>query len=101
MEKAHPVGACHFNYFPQEPPLMSTGVKVNILVMYIFDNLNHTGYVLCQRVGHVHPSNHICYQYSSNGGLLVSMTDGTTDVAACRILSCGGKCDRRSQFTFV
>ena len=93
MENAHPGGVSHLNYLPQEPLLLSSGVKSNSLVMHIFDNPNHTGRVLRQRCGHSAPPALIRYQHSSNGGVLASMADGT-DAASCQILSCGGDSDR-------
>mmetsp|Transcript_16355 Transcript_16355/g.18647 ORF Transcript_16355/g.18647 Transcript_16355/m.18647 type:complete len:1277 (+) Transcript_16355:127-3957(+) len=92
MQNAHPGGVCNLNYFAQEPLLLSSGIKSNSLVMHIFDNPNHTGRILRQRAGHISPPSLIRYQYSSNGGVLASMTDGT-DAASCQILSCGGKGD--------
>jgi len=92
MELAHKGGVAELMYLPQEPLLLSSGVKSNSLVMYIFDNPNHTGRILRQRVGHVAPPGLIRYQHSSNGGVLASMADGT-DAASCQILSCGGKGD--------
>lgn len=92
MENAHPGGVSQLNYLPQEPLLLSSGVKSNCLAMHIFDNPNHTGRILRQRVGHVSPPELIRYQHSSNGGILASMADGT-DAASCQILSCGGKGD--------
>ncbi len=93
MENAHPGGVCHLNYLPQEPLLLSSGIESNSLVMHIFDNPNHTGRILRQRIGHVSPPTLIQYQHSSNGGILASMSDGT-DAASCQILSCGGSGDR-------
>eukprot|EP00551_Chaetoceros_affinis_P006608 CAMPEP_0203667298 /NCGR_PEP_ID=MMETSP0090-20130426/4163_1 /ASSEMBLY_ACC=CAM_ASM_001088 /TAXON_ID=426623 /ORGANISM="Chaetoceros affinis, Strain CCMP159" /LENGTH=1303 /DNA_ID=CAMNT_0050531417 /DNA_START=107 /DNA_END=4018 /DNA_ORIENTATION=- len=92
MENAHPGGVCRLNYLPQEPLLLSSGIKSNSLVMHIFDNPNHTGRILRQRAGHVSPPSLIRYQYSSNGGILASMADGT-DAASCQILSCGSTGD--------
>jgi U3 small nucleolar RNA-associated protein 21 len=92
MEHAHRGGVSHLAYLPQEPLLLSSGVKSNSLVMHIFDNPNHTGRVLRQRAGHVAPPCVVRYQHSSNGGVLASMADGT-DAASCQILSCGGKGD--------
>lgn len=92
MDLAHKGGVAELMYLPQEPLLLSSGVKSNSLVMHIFDNPNHTGRILRQRVGHVAPPGLIRYQHSSNGGVLASMADGT-DAASCQILSCGGKGD--------
>jgi U3 small nucleolar RNA-associated protein 21 len=92
MENAHPGGVCQLNYLPQEPLLISSGKKSNSIVMHIFDNPNHTGRILRQRVGHMSPPELIRYQHSSNGGILASMVDGT-DAASCQIFSCGGKGD--------
>ncbi len=92
MENAHPGGVSHLTYMPQEPLLLSSGVKSNSLVMHIFDNPNHTGRILRQRAGHVAPPEIIRYQHSSNSGVLASMADGT-DAASCQILSGGGKGD--------
>ena len=92
MEHAHRGGVSHLEYLPQEPLLLSSGVKSNSLIMHIFDNPNHTGRILRQRVGHVAPPGVIRYQHSSNGGVLASMADGT-DAASCQILSGGGKGD--------
>ena len=93
IENAHPGGVCQINYLPQEPLLLSSGFKSNNIIMHIFDNPNHTGRILRQRVGHISPPELIRYQFSSNGGILASMADGT-DAASCQILSCGGKGDR-------
>lgn len=92
MEHVHRGGVSHLAYLPQEPLLLSSGVKSNSLTMHIFDNPNHTGRVLRERSGHVAPPSLIQYQHSSNGGVLASMADGT-DAASCQILSCGGKGD--------
>jgi U3 small nucleolar RNA-associated protein 21 len=89
MEKVHPGGVAALNYLPQEPLLLSSGIKSNRLIMHIFDNPNHSGRILRQRVGHTAPPSLIRYQFSSNGGILASMADGT-DAASCQILSCGG-----------
>lgn len=92
MEKVHPGGVSTLTYLPQEPLLLSAGCKSNKIVMHIFDNPNHSGRVLRERVGHVAPPSLIRYQYPSNGGTLASMADGT-DAAACQILSCGSEGD--------
>lgn len=92
MECVHKGGVAELTYLPQEPLLVSSGIKSNCLIMHIFDNPNHTGRVLRQRVGHTAPPGLIRYQYSSNGSVLASMADGT-DAASCQILSCGGKGD--------
>ena len=89
MENAHPGGVCQLNYLPHEPLLHSSGFKSNSVVMHIFDNPNHTGRILRQRIGHKSSPSLIRYKYSSNGGVLASMADGT-DAASCQILSCGG-----------
>jgi U3 small nucleolar RNA-associated protein 21 len=92
MEKVHPGGVSALTYLPQEPLLLSSGLKSNRLMMHIFDNPNHSGRILRQRVGHTAPPSLIRYQFSSNGGILASMADGT-DAASCQILSCGGQGD--------
>jgi len=92
MEKVHPGGVCSLSFLPHEPLLLSSGLKSNSLVMHLFDNPNHSGRILRQRVGHTAPPQLVRYQYSS-GGVLASMADGT-DAEACQILSCGGKGDR-------
>lgn len=92
MEKVHPGGVSALTYLPQEPLLLSSGFKSNRLIMHIFDNPNHSGRILRQRVGHIAPPSLIRYQFSSNGGILASMADGT-DAASCQILSCGGQGD--------
>ena len=92
MDAAHRGGVAELKYLPQEPLLLSSGIKSNSLIMHIFDNPNHTGRILKQRVGHVAPPTVIQYQHSSNGTVLASMSDGT-DAASCQILSCGGKGD--------
>mmetsp|Transcript_11373 Transcript_11373/g.21279 ORF Transcript_11373/g.21279 Transcript_11373/m.21279 type:complete len:1157 (-) Transcript_11373:82-3552(-) len=92
MECVHKGGVAKLTYLPQEPLLLSSGVKSNCLIMNIFDNPNHTGRVLRQRVGHTAPPGLIRYQHSSNGSVLASMADGT-DAVSCQILSCGGKGD--------
>jgi len=88
MANAHPGGVSRLSYFAQEPLLLSSGYKSNSLLMHLFDNPNHSGRILRQRVGHIAPPRLIRYQYSSDG-ILASMADGT-DAASCQILSCGG-----------
>ena len=91
VDGVHPGGVSKLSYFPQEPLLLSAGIKSNNLIMHIFDNPNHSGRILKQRSGHVAPPRVLMYQHA-NSGVLASMSDGT-DAASCQILSCGGKGD--------
>ncbi len=96
MERAHyPGGVAKLQYLPQEPLLISTGVRSNSLVMHIFDSPDHSGRILRQRRGHTSPPNCIRYLHpgaGAGGGVLANMGDGT-DARACQILS-GGSTDR-------
>jgi len=96
MERAHyPGGVAKLQYLPQEPLLISTGMRSNSLVMHIFDNPDHSGRILRQRRGHTAPPNCIRYLHpgaGAGGGVLANMGDGT-DARACQILS-GGSTDR-------
>ena len=71
-------------YLPQEPLLLSSGMESNSLVMHNFDNPNHLARILRRRTGHVSPPCLLRYQYSSNGGALASMVDGTDARAGVR-----------------
>lgn len=93
MENIHPGGVCKLAYFPQEPLLLSSGISSNKLVMHVFDNPDHSGRVLRQRVGHTAPPRLIRYRHLSSNSLLAPNSDGT-DAASCQIISCGGKDDK-------
>jgi len=94
IENAHPGGVSSLTYLPQEPLLLSSGTKSNRLIMHVFDNPDHSGRILRQRIGHSAPPRLIRYLHSgASGSVLASMSDGT-DAASCQILSCGGAGDR-------
>lgn len=92
LEKVHPGGVSHLMYLPQEPLMVSIGVKSNAVLMHIFDNPDHSGRILRQRKGHTAPPCKIRYLHpgaGAGGGILVNSADGT-DASACQILSSGG-----------
>jgi len=92
IDQVHRGGVSKLSFIPQEPLLLSSGCESNSLIMHVFDNPNHSGRILRQRVGHSTPPELIRYLHSSSGSVLASMADGT-DAASCQILSCGGKGD--------
>eukprot|EP00539_Tryblionella_compressa_P018888 CAMPEP_0178882412 /NCGR_PEP_ID=MMETSP0747-20121128/13506_1 /TAXON_ID=913974 /ORGANISM="Nitzschia punctata, Strain CCMP561" /LENGTH=1386 /DNA_ID=CAMNT_0020550417 /DNA_START=22 /DNA_END=4182 /DNA_ORIENTATION=+ len=92
MERVHyPGGVNKLQYLPQEPLLVSTGSHSNAILMHIFDNPDHSGRILRQRLGHTAPPKCIRYLHpgaGTGGGVLANMADGT-DAHACQILSTG------------
>jgi len=92
MIQVHPYGISKIMFMPQEPLLLSIGMKSNSVLMHIFDNPDHSGRILRQRRGHTSAPTRIRYLHpgaAGGGGILASMVDGT-DASACQVLSSGG-----------
>ena len=95
LSDLHLGGVAHLTYLPNEPLLLSSGIRSNSLVTTIFDSPDHSGRTLRSRVGHSSPPSVARYLHpgSVGGGILANASDGT-DASSCQILSAGGPADR-------